>query len=525
MSENDNLELELDLELELEPIEDENANKQIAPDIPFDAGVRLIPVICSACKTRLYAGEDQVGLWKRCPDCERLTEIRAVPARFILTADDPEAAGGYGLRDAEVSRDDISQLKTDNLNAFEAEQKIRDDGNRNNHRLQPVYIDEPPVLEGALNNLLKSDEEKNDEARIAQREKRIETEVNAVKKAVRGGRLDEYLASTSNNQKAIDPAERKRLEKQRQFEAAASSSLSSSPTSPNVSRPATPPQTTPPTLKPASTSTSTNNSTRVDSASRVFLWTPLFDRRCRARMVVLTICGFIGNLTGEKARSMIWQASIDRVYDQVPGYAYNWSESGLLFMTFWVGVVLSVVWLSMLFLFGVSLFEAAAEGKDRVDQWIPFNLDFGFSYIGWSLFILWMSGIPGFVIWHVSALFLPDLRSSLMILHFVGQFFCFPILFLCVIESDTFYGNFPRKTLTSLYKRPLLWLLFYIKSALLAGVPIIIILGLMFMGTVFFENWFMQSVFYYLIASILLTFAGYFVLLYFRYLGKTAWEI
>ncbi|MDR1291548.1 MAG: hypothetical protein LBK06_10140, partial [Planctomycetaceae bacterium] len=90
---NENLELELELEpieddeLELEPIVDDEAAKQIAPDIPFNAGVRMIPVICSACRTRLYAGEDQVGLWKRCPDCYRLTEIRAVAPRFILTAD------------------------------------------------------------------------------------------------------------------------------------------------------------------------------------------------------------------------------------------------------------------------------------------------------------------------------------------------------------------------------------------------------------------------------------------------------
>jgi hypothetical protein len=242
-------------------------------------------------------------------------------------------------------------------------------------------------------------------------------------------------------------------------------------------------------------------------------------------MLVLTIIGLLGNFLSEQARSMIWQALIDNVYDQVPGYVYNWSESFFLFVSFWFGVVLSLVWLTMLFLFGISLFESASEGRDRVERWVPFNLDFGFSYIGWSILIFYMSGFPGFILWQLFSYFLPDLRSQLLIIHFVGQFFCFPILFLCVIESDTFYGKFPRKTLLSLVNRPLFWFYFYIQSVLLLACPLLIIFGLAFFGTVYFESWFMQSIFYYIIASMLLTFGGYFVLLYFRLLGKTAWAI
>ncbi|MDR2642948.1 MAG: hypothetical protein LBC74_09155 [Planctomycetaceae bacterium] len=551
-NENDNLELEpIEDELELEPIEDDDANKQIAPDIPFNAGVRLIPVICSACKTRLYAGEDQVGLWKRCPDCYRLTEIRAVPPRFILTADDPEAAGGYNIKDAEVSKQDIARLKTENLNAFEADQKSRNFIEPNDRVVPSVNVDEPPVIEGVLNKLLKSNEEKNEEYEIIRREKRIENEVEAVKIAARSGKLDEYLASTKDNQqKTIDPAERKRIEKQRQFDAATYSSLSSLSTSTSKSSTPVSPRFTPPPPPPtAPTSTTTtlskSVSTQIPSTKKTSLkvsgrvvselsglgyssgslWFPLFDKRCRARLIILTICGLIGNLMGENARSMIWQASIDKVYDKMPGYVYNWAESGFLFINFWIGMVLSIIWVCMLFLFGISLFDAAVEGKDRVESWIPFNLDFGISYIGWSFLILFISGFPGFVVWHIFGFFLPDWEPQLIIIHYVGQFFCFPILFLCVIESDTFYGNFPRKTLTSLYKYPIFWLKLYFKAAFLAGIPILIIIGLMFTGTVFFEHWFMHSVYYYVIASVLLTFGGYFVLFYFRLLGKAAWEI
>lgn len=242
-------------------------------------------------------------------------------------------------------------------------------------------------------------------------------------------------------------------------------------------------------------------------------------------MVVLTLCGILGNLTGEKARSMIWQILFDRVYGQGSGYTYNLTESGFFLINFWFGTVLSIVWLTMLFLFGISLFLETAAGKDRVEHWIPFNLDFGLSYLGWSLLILFVSGFPGFIVWQGTVFFMPDQESTLIILHFIGQFLCFPILFLCVIESDTFYGDCPRKTLASLYKRPGLWLQLYGKAIVVIGVPITILAGLLVTGTTLEKHWFMQSFFYYLIAATLLTFCGYFVLLYFRLLGKTAWEI
>lgn len=535
----DNGELELepidDDELELEPIEDDDAKKQIASDIPFNSGVRLIPVICSACRTRLYAGEDQVGLWKRCPDCERLTEIRAVPPKFILTADDPEAAGGYNVQDAEVTKQDIARLKAKHLNDFEENQKILERERQENKFIPKVYVEETPIMEGLLNHLLKSSDEKKEEKKILKREQQIETEVEAIKKAARDGKLDELLASQMNNQQkaVIDPAERKRIEKQRQFEAAKASSttLSSQSSSQQSSQQyssqspqqKTPQQKLPPPLsKDVKISKSADQIVVNKSISTLSM---LLDKRCRARMFILTICGLIGNLAGEKARSMIWQVSIDKIYEQIPGYVYTWAERGFLFINFWVGAVLTIVWLCMLFLFGISFFDASAAGKDKVERWTPFNLDFGCSYIGWAFLILFVSGFPGYIVWRICSFFLTDYNIQLMVIHYIGQFFCFPILFLCVIESNTFYGDLPIKTLKSLYQRPMLWFKTYCKSAVFVGIPVTIIVGLAGMGTAYYDYWFMHSVYYYFIASVLLTFCGYFVLFYFRLLGKTASEI
>jgi hypothetical protein len=542
-------------ELGLAPIEDDDANKIIAPDIPYNAGVRLIPVICSACKTRLYAGENQVGLWKRCPDCYRLTEILAVPQRFLLIADDPEAAGGYNIQEPDFSGQDIFQIKAENQRLFKEELEKQNRTRLDNRLPPPVFIDKSPMMEDALNRLLKSGKEKEDDDAVIQQQMEIEKETNAIKQAIRNGKLEEYLACSKNNSNELsDPAVRKRIEKQRLFDAATSSPTPPLPLPPlppppiplSASSPSSlPPSTLPPLPPPLPPSLSVfpspsqpeiplppktplRSDRSYDNSQHTasdFLWSPLFGSHCRARMIVLTLCGFLGNLTGEKARSMIWQILFDKVYGQGSGYSYNLAESGFFLVNFWFGAVLSIVWLTMLFLFGISFFLEAADGKKQVEHWIPFNLDFGLSYLGWSFLILWVSGFPGFIVWQGASFFMPDKESILIILHFIGQFLCFPILFLCVIESDTFYGNYPRKTLTSLYQRPGLWLKLYVKALVLAGIPITILAGLLVAGTALEKHWFMQSLFYYLIAATLLTFCGYFILLYFRLLGKTAWEI
>lgn len=559
-------------ELRLAPIEDEDAKKPIAPDVPYNTGTRLIPVICSACKTRLYAGEDQVGLWKCCPDCGRLTEIRAVPPKFMLIANDPEAAGGYNIQEPDVSRQDIFQLKAENQKTFEEHREQQNRKRMENRLPPPIFIDQPPIMEGVLNNFLKSREEKVEENALARQQQKIEKETEAVKQAVRNGTLESYLADSKNKSgRVVDSGTPKPVEDRFPPDTETSPPVISPPLPPPIPPPTSPlpPALTvfPPPLPPEipsvppdiplavppippvqsiplpipagsehSVSSSAPSSSRSRSHSHLrssgsqhrvsdSLWLPLFDARCRSRMIILTVCGLMGNLTGEKARSMIWQIVFDKVYGQSAGYSYNLAESGFFLINFWVGAVLSVIWLAMLFLFGISLFLETASGKDKIEHWIPFDLDFGFSYIGWSCLILLVSGFPGFIVWQGTAFFLPDKESTLIILHFIGQFLCFPVLFLCVIESDTFYGNFPRQTLTSLYRYPLLWLQLYYKAVVLVGIPAMILWGLLFTGTALAEHWFMQSLFYYLIAAILLTFCGYFILLYFRLLGKTAWEI
>lgn len=520
-----------DGDLGLAPVEDEDAKKVIAPDVPLKSGTRLIPVICSACRTRMYAGEDQVGLWKKCPDCERLTEIRYVPPKFMLIADDPEAAGGYEVKEPEIDRSEIYRQRAEERLA-EAEKRQRDYEARKNdaRKPPPTFDDQGPPLERVFNTLLKSPEEIKEEQKIKKREAKIEAELEAVKKATREGTLEQYLASKKGNRNADDPAARKRAEKQRDFEAAQSEGDFGGFTPPSHSNAA---------ALFAALDDAIDDVVQAKKPSS--LLEPLFDLRCRARMLILIVCGFFGNFFLLNANSMIWEVIFDRTNQPSADYGFRLTgkgfsvpigslppmlwDSSVLIVCFWIGAVLSVIWVALLFLFAINLFLETREGKDRVENWIPFDLDFGFSYIGWCCLILFVSGFPGFLLWQGLSYFQPEWEGVLMLVLLIGHFFCFPILFLCVIESDTFLGQPPRKTLASLVRQPGFWLKFYTVSFPFAILPPGVGIGLALVGTIFEEYWIMHTVLYYLVAAAILTAVGFCVLLYFRLLGQTAWRI
>ncbi len=496
-------------EIGLAPIEDE-PTIVIAPDFPFDTQQRLIPVVCSACKTRMYATEDQVGMYKVCPDCFRKTEIRAVDPEFLCEVESSEE-GGYIVKLPEL--EEVPRARHDvDYRTVEGTIKPQFVGDR--------YIEEQsPFLERMLDSALKSDEEKSEESRAVQFERKIEKEAEAVKTAAQGGKLEEYIAGTKNDPaQAAGPAARRLAERERLFNAVASTPATASPP-PRPARPAESKVGSAPQPPPIP------NPTPVRKRPNTSLLSPLFDHRFRPRLIVLCVCGLLGNFFGAKAGSMIWQVLIDEVYGQGLGYSYDLSESGFFLISFWVGVALTVVWLTMLFLFGINLFWETAAGKRRVERWGSFDLGFGFSYFFWTLLILFLSGYPGFLAWQGIGLLLPTWKNWLILLLFFGQFLCFPILFLCLIGSETFVGVRPRKTLASLRKQPGLWLRFYLKTALVVAVPSAVLFGLFFLGAGFADYEITQTHFYNAVAAILLTFCGFFILLYFRLLGQAAWEI
>ncbi|MDR3199070.1 MAG: hypothetical protein LBU34_14480 [Planctomycetaceae bacterium] len=73
----------------------------LAGMVPQPAAGLLIPVVCSLCGTRMYAGENEIGGFKTCPDCGRKTEIKKVAqSEKIQPFISPN--GGYGVSQSEL---------------------------------------------------------------------------------------------------------------------------------------------------------------------------------------------------------------------------------------------------------------------------------------------------------------------------------------------------------------------------------------------------------------------------------------
>ena len=519
-----------DDEIGLAPIDDEKDTRPIAPDISVRSGERLIPVTCGICKTRMHAGESQVGLWKRCPDCDTLTEIRAVDPKFMLVADDPEAANGYALVETPLEKRPTFQIGVD--------YRTVGDGGVAQKIPQRAFNDELPLLDRLFDGLLKPKEEREKEKRVKQRETEMDAEIERIKKASREGRLEETLQSqrpVENAAKKADaapshPVSMPPLPPPPPLVATASSPYPASPPSPPVV----------PTLQKAIVTKTSNEKAAPKEPPSVpkpkeqkssppsppspppIL--PKIPPGLYTRLCVLVVCGLVGNFFGEKARLMIWQGLVDRVYGQSPGHVYSSFESMTMAFYFWVGTAPLIVWLALLFLFGINIFLEMARGKKHVERWVGFSLDFGLSYIGWTFLILFLSCYPTYVLWQSAVYLMPAASYSFAVLYFLGQYLVFPILFLSVIETETFLRGFPRRTFDALLHRPWLWLSFYVRALPVVGLPTLLAGTLIFLGSRFEDYWIAQSFFYTIIASLLFTLAGFAVLAYFRLLGQLAWQ-
>ncbi len=196
MSNNDELGLAPldDDELSL-PMIEAKVEKIVASEVKPKPGQRLVPVVCAICHTRMYAVEDQIGQWKRCPDCDSLTEIKTVPEKAIFTTKETELEGSFNLSEAEVDSRDLHQLRE------EAKRQTRAAA----VGIYDTILDIPlgpspedmnentPMLERLFNTILTSSEEKEERRKIAEREKRIQEQADAIKHAAQLGALESFF--------------------------------------------------------------------------------------------------------------------------------------------------------------------------------------------------------------------------------------------------------------------------------------------------------------------------------------------
>lgn len=492
-------------ELSLAPIEDDEAKMVVAPELPFDPSVRWIPVTCSACKTRLYAAESQIGMYKLCPECSRKTEIRPVPEKLVVTVEISEN-GGYVIKAPEVSGGQLFSLKVDTSHP----------SSLGRAGAGPLMLDENlPGMEKVLDRLMtdkktavlnKARKEKYEESLKFNRE------------------IYERSREENANARKLLEAKKAELEKNKGDDWDTYHHREDAKKLPGSAD-------IPPVIPP-SAGTESPIAEEIDNEwheeprrgllDRTF-FTPFFDERNRPRFVVLLVAGFIAILFSGKTMSMIWQAVMDTVPD-APGHIYGGGEVLQFYIAFIPGTFCLIVWVFLTMLFSVGIFVETTRGIDRIRKWIPFDLEFAFWYLFWTGFFFLLSAGPGYLIHSILGLNMPDLPNyAFYLLLGISQFFLFPVIFLSVAETDTFYKGVPRETLASLFRRPFLWLRFYLSTVSILAIPGLIIYGLIQLNLNYGDSRIMQSIIYYLFSAVVLSaIIGPVTMLYFRLMGRLA---
>lgn len=548
--------LDDDEEIGLKPLDDEE-EKIIAPDFPLDTNLRLMPVICSACRTRLYATEDQVGMWKICPDCLRKTEIRYVEPEFRVHIELDEN-GGYVVKEPEIQERPTSSIGVDyrTVDGYAKPKVIQ----------ERSFNDEQPKLESLLQSMLHSKEEKERIEREKQIETKIEEQMRIAKKKrnetvggqtkVDDWKMDDIFASLQKPSSASPGAQKTPAQKQAPKETQQKRSIPRPPTlpasasSPGLKKVVPVPQrkteeirkteqeakiSLQPVEKARQKSIEQIDGDFAEESTSFWLgfrkfFNPLLVPINRQKLIVLFVIGYLSNFFLEHVKSSLGRVFFD-MHPDGPGQIISWAEMGFFSVSFFIGTFFGIIWLILVLMFGFSIFSSTAAGRIKVDRWIMFDLNLGFSYILWTVLIFYLSFYPGvFLIWGIDAVF-PAFRGldyiyPRLTIFYLGPFFVFPILFLCIMETDMFFKGWPRRTLGSLIVLPMLWVKFYLCVLIFSLVPFLFLGTLAYLNLVHYKNPWMQSIFYYPVAAFFETLLlGFFPLVYFRFLGRLSWVI
>ena len=492
-------------EWNLAPLEEET--RKIAPDFSLDTDLRLMPVVCSACRTRMYATEDQTGMWKVCPDCLRETEIFYVEPEFRYTVELDEN-GGYIVKKPEIEHAPTFNIGVDyrTVDGYQKPEFIQ----------QRVFDDEQPKMEAFLQGLLESKIEKERKQKEQDFEKKIEEEMRLAKK-----KRQETVGENTN------PSTWKTDEKKVIPVVKPPPKLPTPPPSPLPSK--KPPQPEPPPLPSVGSELTPEDTTPFWPGLRNFL-EPFLSPVNRKKLIVLFIIGFLANFFLEHVKSAFAHVFLETHPDGT-SYVMSYADMGLFSINFFVGVFFGIIWLILVLLFGISILTTTASGKIKVERWIMFDLGLGFSYVFWTSLMVFVSFYPGvFLIWGIETVFPPfktvEYVYPSLAIFFLSPIAVFPILFLSITETDTFFGGWPKKTLGSLVLFPMLWVKFYGAVFLFSVVPFVFLLALAQLNLIHYENPWMQSFWYYVLTALLETvLLGFFPLIYLRFLGRVSWVI
>jgi DNA-directed RNA polymerase subunit M/transcription elongation factor TFIIS len=511
---------------------------QSSPEI-FELGkhfpnTRLIPVVCTLCKTRMYAVETDIGQWKTCPDCGTKTEVADVPEEQRIL---PETVGSeYAVKETPVSK-------------------------RPTFRVGVDYR----TVEGSL------DLEHQHQLQKRQKQETQSSEEQPVE-------LIEQKPFTPNSVPGAKPDAY-------DLEPTAARLIPKPPPLPEVldsDQPVHVPVGPRPELVHGRKVTSTDPNREVvlgevENIRRKNRWSLSQTKALSQAEVAAVIYSrprpprhpFTTRLFQPFFRNDFYQLFMTIIsLGTVPVAAFTWAspegfrlfEGGIVgvgggnafqfLMLTTAGVVTGSYWISLLVTYLLHFFSATSDGDDELGMRPEYMYTDGLFSTGRLVLISFFAAIPGYLIWLLVHLFVLDWQG--VALTFDGIFnpaahpipfldnemgpsqisflcvtFCllshwifYPILFLSSCETGENKVFYSSNTVKNLFRNPSLWLAFYCYVF-----PVVAFLAcyvyLYFLNGIFWESLFWSGVFF---VSFLLAGSAMLVL-YFRLLGRLAWVI
>ena len=454
-------EIPSDDDLQLTP--EEEPERPMAPEEPYRADMILVPVYCSACRMRYYAQEKHIGLWSACPDCGRINEIRPPdPGERVITTQ--SSAGTIQIQ----KLDDIrpNPVPRVNVDYRTVEGSVDKDA-----EILPMYgLDE--TSEDELENWVDRFLEKDPNRRLSPGEIRY----RELTKQRQDHRREEDLrrqkeSPQEHRQRLADELQRARSQRAKTLIRQPSAAVP--PRRPSV------PKRIPPRIeqKPAPA---------ASSPWKSFL-APVLDRWQKRRFAILFLSGIVAMMIFSGLGQYLGTA-----FDPTTSTSYSF----FIFCLLWfLADVPLALWMVMVVLSGITLFEATKDGENTIRRWILFRTDLAMHYVGWLFLLALAVPFPGALfaavlrICHVPSLIPPGSGLESMLVSpfrispdqvnntahillggIVSAFLLFPVVFLLITSQDTGRHFFDRQVFKSILRRPFLWLGCYLAFFLLFAV-------------------------------------------------------
>jgi len=518
---------------------------QSSPEI-FELGkhfpnTRLVPVVCTLCKTRMYALETEIGQSKTCPDCGTQTEIADVPEEQRIL---PETTGSeYAVKEPPVAKRPTFRVGVDyrtvegslDLEHQRQLQKIRDQEeakkkpakSKGKDKEQPVELIEqkpfsPTAVPGAkpdaydlqpaaarllpkpppLPQMLDSDQP-------------VHVPAGPLPELVHGRKTDADGAGREVVLENVRTKNRRELSHDRVLtQAEIAEVIYSRPRPPR--RPFT---------------------TRL---LRPFFCNDFYQSFMAAIAVgTLPVAAF--TYAGPEGFGLFAGG--------IAGVGGTSAFTFLILTT--VGVVTGSYWVSFFVTYLLHLFAATSDGDDELGALPEYAYIDGLFSAGRMITISFLAALPGYLIWLLLHLFALDWQGATLTLDsifnpvanpipfidselgpcrisFLCITFCLlshwifhPILFLASCETTVDGGVFlSSNTIKNLFRNPSLWSAFYCYVFPVAAF-LACYVYLYFINGIFWESLFWSGVFF---VSFLLAGSAALVV-YFRLLGRLAWVI